>query len=73
MAKSITVLLYMTIFYFVSQPEANYTIIRLFYIVDTFIATHALHEVYIQTFKQPFIKKSMQTYTNKHKQLYCYK
>ena len=58
MAKSITVLLYITIFYF-SQPETNY-IIEGIILVDTLIAT--LHEVYIQTFKQPFVIKPMQTY-----------
>ena len=31
MAKCITVLLYIMIFYFVSQPETNYTIIRVYY------------------------------------------
>ena len=52
MAKSITILLYITIFYFnfVSQPEANFTIIECIILVDTFIATHALHEIYYADF-----------------------
>ena len=51
MAKSITVLLYITIFYF-SQPETNYTMEGII-LVDTLIATHCMK--YILTFKQPFL------------------
>ena len=34
MAKSITVVVYIMIFYFVSQPEADYTIIECIILVD---------------------------------------
>ena len=54
--------IYTMIFYFF-QPEANYTI-ECIILVDAFKAT--LHEVYIQTFKQPFIIISMPcTHANK--------
>ena len=46
---------------FFSQPETNYTIEGII-LVDTLIATHCMKYVYIQTFKQPFVIKSMYTY-----------
>ena len=57
-AKNIMVLLYIMIFYFISQPEANYTI-EVIIVVGTLIATQCMKYTAIQTFKQPFIIKSM--------------
>ena len=49
---------YISRYFIFSQPETNYVRNRGHY-SSGYINSYTLHEVYIQTFKQPFVIKSM--------------